>query len=139
MGWVSYLEDIQKHAEDLERLIERIHLGEIPYVDENRAKVVDITKQIRVMVGRLEKTLRNLGPDDQAIIDENVSSKQLIAKLNVENQRLESDLKQAYEQANKFKEQFEDEWKKHRFTINKYIESPSEFSRYVLKLCNTYR
>lgn len=36
MGWVSYLEDIKKRAEDLDDIVERIHRGDIAYTDENR-------------------------------------------------------------------------------------------------------
>ena len=132
MGWVSYLEDIKKRAEDLEAIVEQIQRGDIAYTDENRARVKTISRQIWTLVGNLEKTLRSLGPADNEIIDENVNLKQEQSKLIANKERLESELKKAYEQVAKFKEDCEDEKLKHRFTIDKILhEGLSEVRHYL--------
>ncbi|MGA3286396.1 MAG: hypothetical protein ABSD46_03105 [Bacteroidota bacterium] len=132
MGWVSYLEDIKKRAEDLEAIVEQIHRGDIAYTDKNRARVKTISRQIWTLVGNLEKTLRSLGPADIEIIDENVSLKEERTKLITHKEHLESELKKAYEQVAKFKEDCEDEKLKHRFTIDKILhEGLSEVRHYL--------
>ena len=135
MGWVSYLEDIKKRAEDLDDIVERIHRGDIAYTDENRGPIKTISRQIWTLVGNLEKTLRSLGPADIEIIEENVSLKEERSKLVTHKEHLESELKKAYELVNKFKEECDDEKLKHKFTIDKFLHAGlSEVRHYLHSL-----
>lgn len=135
MGWVSFLEDIQKRVEELDLTIERIKTGEVPYVDGNRAKVVDIAKHIRVLVGDLQGTLRKLSPEDSEIVSEIVSFKERISSLSIDKERLEKELKSAYEMVAKLKEDCDDEKKKLEFIVNKFRNGgPDELRSYLRKL-----
>jgi septal ring factor EnvC (AmiA/AmiB activator) len=135
MGWVSYLEDLKKKADDLDEIIDRIHRGEIAYVDENRLKVRDISRALRSQVANLEKTLRQLGPADQEIVEENLELKERASKLMAANQNLELDLKKAFETNAKLRGEREDEKSKHQFTIKMILDSDiSEVRRYARKI-----
>ena len=83
MGWVSFLEDIEKRTADLESMIEGIQKGAIAYTDPNRAKVADVARQIRNLVGDLQANLRRLGPEDSRRVDEILGFDDIFEKIMI--------------------------------------------------------
>jgi len=135
MGWVSYLEDIHKRTEELETAIEQIRSGQIPYVDGNRARVVDIARAIRSLVGELQATLRRLGPEDSQRVDEILGFKERITTLESENKWMSTKLKEAFEQISRLRKERDGERKKFQFVVTKFREGGIvEVRRYLMNI-----
>ena len=98
MGWVSFVEDLKKNAEELDELVAGIESGSIPYSDTAHGKLSDISRNLRLRVAKLEQTLRQLGPDDQKLIEDVVESGEKVEDIMRERERIEKELKKAYEQ-----------------------------------------
>jgi chromosome segregation ATPase len=122
MGWVSYLEDIKKQAEHLEQLCQAISTGQYPATDGYRAKVMDIAKAVRRQIGDLENVLRLLSPESQRIVNEILHLRKENDRIEKENAQLRSNLKEAYVQNEKLREERDEERKKFRFVVRTYTE-----------------
>ena len=135
MGWVSYFEDIEKRTSELEDTIERIQMGEIPFIDGNRSKAVDIAKQIRTLVRDLEATIRRLGSEDGRVLGDILDLEERIAKLTSENEWQSNQLKKAFEQICKLREERDEDRKKFQFVVNKFNEGGiTEVRRYLMSI-----
>lgn len=95
MGWVSYLEDIKKQAEHLEKLCQGISTGQFPATDGYRAKVMDIAKAVRRQIGDLEQVLRLLSPESLRIVNHILNLRKENDRIERENAQLRSSLKEA--------------------------------------------
>jgi chromosome segregation ATPase len=135
MGWVSYLEDIKKKAEELDNLVKEIETGSIPYTDTARGRVSDISRHIRIQVASLERTLLKLGVDDQNVINEILEFGEKVNNLTSEKEKVETELKRAYEKVSEFKQDQELEKKKFEYAANLFLrKGPHVFSEYLTRI-----
>lgn len=122
MGWPSYLEDIKKRAEDLEKLCHGISVGQLPVTDGYRAKVLDSAKAVWRQIGELEQVLRHLPPESQRILSENLYLRKEDERIEKENAQLRDDLKRAYLKIEQMKGERDEERKKLKFITTLYRE-----------------
>lgn len=132
MGWVSYVEDIKRRFEELDDLVQGIESGSIPYTDTVRGRLSDISRHLRVRIANLERTLRQLGPDDKKLIEDVVESGEKVEDITREKERIENELKKAYEQVGKFKDERDDHRQRFEYVARLFIDKSGLALRHYL-------